>query len=100
MKLCDFRNDLVLEKNMSQKFQIRLEHLINQGEQISDQSYKNTNGYMNFSQESKDLYVQWIVSSKSLLKLISDDKKAIHYELFLSAENKAHSMETQPLILK
>ncbi|MFK6114874.1 hypothetical protein Q4202_18260 [Acinetobacter baumannii] len=79
---------------MSQKFQIRLEHLINQGEQISDQSYKNTNGYMNFSQESKDLYVQWIVSSKSLLKLISDDKKAIHYELFLSAENKAHSMET------
>ena len=68
------QNDLVLEKNMSQKFQIRLEHLINQGEQISDQSYKNTNGYMNFSQESKDLYVQWIVSSKSLLKLISDDK--------------------------
>lgn len=94
------QNDLVLEKNMSQKFQIRLEHLINQGKQISDDSYENTNGYMNFSQESKDLYIQWVVSSKSLLKLISDDKKAIHYELFLSAENKVHHMETQPLILK
>ncbi|NUE94679.1 DUF4145 domain-containing protein, partial [Acinetobacter seifertii] len=77
-----------------------LEYLINQGEEISVQSYANTNGFMNFSQEAKDLYTQWLVSSKSLLKLICDDKKAIHYELFLSAENKVHSVETPPLILK
>ncbi|EJB8497260.1 DUF4145 domain-containing protein [Acinetobacter baumannii] len=85
---------------MNQKIQKRLEYLINQGEEISVQSYENTNGFMNFSQEAKDLYTQWLVSSKSLLKLICDDKKAIHYELFLSAENKVHSFETPPLILK
>jgi hypothetical protein len=85
---------------MNQKIQKRLEYLINQGEEISVQSYGNTNGFMNFSQEAKDLYTQWLVSSKSLLKLICDDKKAIHYELFLSAENKVHSVETPPLILK
>ncbi|EZQ02130.1 DUF4145 domain-containing protein [Acinetobacter sp. Ver3] len=85
---------------MSQKFQTRLEHLISQGEQISAQSYQNTNGYMSFSQESKDLYVQWIFSSKSLLKLISDNKKAIHFELFDSAGKKTHSMETDPLVLR
>jgi len=85
---------------MNQKIQKRLEYLINQGEEISVQSYENTNGFMNFSQEANDLYTQWLVSSKSLLKLICDDKKAIHYELFIAAENKVHSFETPPLILK
>lgn len=71
---------------MSEKIQQRLTQLISQAEQILSQAKQNSNGGLYLDQNSVDLYTQWLVSSKSLLRLICADNKAIHYELFCSDE--------------
>lgn len=85
---------------MSEKIQQRLTQLISQAEQILSQAKKNSNGGLYLGQNSVDLYTQWLVSSKSLLRLICADNKAIHYELFCSDEKQTHSFEGTPTILR
>lgn len=85
---------------MSEKIQQRLTQLISQAEQILSQAKQNSNGGLYLDQNSVDLYTQWLVSSKSLLRLICADNKAIHYELFCSDEKQTHSFEGKPTILR
>lgn len=85
---------------MSEKIQQRLTQLISQAEQILSQAKQNSNGGLYLDQNSVDLYTQWLVSSKSLLRLICADNKAIHYELFCSDEKRTHSFEWTPTILR
>ena len=85
---------------MSEKIQQRLTQLINQAELILDQGKPNSSGGLYLDQNSLDLYTQWLVSSKSLLRIICANNKVIHYELFCSDEKKSHSYEGTHTILR
>lgn len=90
---------------MSQKLQQRLENLITQGETISKSTIQVNSGFTNttaevLSQDALDLYNQWLVSSKTILNVICGNNRGLHYEIFLSAEKRSHSMENQLTILK
>lgn len=84
---------------MSQKFQKRLEHLINQGENILAQTIikQDALGIVRdyLSDDGPELFSQWKLSSKKVLKLISEED----YNYFLKAE-KPIGFDSQPNILK
>ena len=84
---------------MSQKFQTRLEQLINQGEDILSRTITKQDalGIVRdfLSDEGPERFSQWILSSKKVLKLISEED----YNSFLKAE-KPIGYDSQPNILK
>ncbi|HFF8041993.1 TPA: hypothetical protein ACGE6F_003523, partial [Acinetobacter baumannii] len=71
---------------MSQKLQTRLEQLINQGEDILSRTITKQDalGIVRdfLSDEGPERFNQWILSSKKVLKLISEED----YNSFLKAE--------------
>lgn len=90
---------------MSQKFQQRLETLIDQGEKILSSTIQSNSGFTNttvtvLSAEALDFYNQWVVSSKTILNVICGKNRGLHYEIFLSSEKSSYSMENNITILK
>ena len=88
-----------------QKFQQRLETLIDQGEKILESTIQINSGFTGtsttaLSKEAINLYTQWVVSSKTILNVICGKNRGLHYEIFLSSEKRSHSMENQITILK
>ncbi|MFX2185192.1 hypothetical protein V6347_18520 [Acinetobacter baumannii] len=73
---------------MSQKLQTRLEQLINQGEDILSRTITKQDalGIVRdfLSDEGPERFNQWILSSKKVLKLISEED----YNSFLKAEKR------------
>lgn len=88
---------------MSQKLQKRLEQLIQQAEQILDLTIEKRSEYLGtikvFKDNGDDLYVQWIVNAKNILKLAGGGKDSIHYETFIQLE-KPNQFDSKPSILK
>jgi len=88
---------------MSQKLQKRLEQLIQQAEQILDLTVEKPSEFLGtikvFKDNGNDLYVQWIVNSKNILKLASGGEDSIHYESFLQLE-KPQTFESKSSVLK
>lgn len=52
-----------------------------------------------FKDNGDDLYVQWIVNSKNILKLAGGGEDSIHYESFLQLE-KPQTFESKSSVLK
>ena len=88
---------------MSQKLQKRLEQLIQQAEQILDLTVEKPSEFLGtikvFKDNGDDLYVQWIVNSKNILKLAGGGEDSIHYESFLRLE-KPQTFESKSSVLK
>lgn len=88
---------------MSQKLQQRLEQLIKQAEQILDLTVEKPSEFLGtikvFKDNGDDLYVQWIVNSKNILKLAGGGEDSIHYETFIQLE-KPHQFESKSSVLK
>lgn len=88
---------------MSQKLQKRLEQLIQQAEQILDLTVEKPSEFLGtikvFKDNGDDLYVQWIVNSKNILKLAGGGEDSIHYESFLQLE-KPQTFESKSSVLK
>lgn len=90
---------------MSQKFQQRLETLIDQGEKILSSTIQSNSSFTNttvtvLSAEALDFYNQWVVSSKTILNVICGKNRGLHYEIFLSSEKRSYAMENNITILK
>lgn len=88
---------------MSQRLQKRLEQLIQQAEQILDLTVEKPSEFLGtikvFKDNGDDLYVQWIVNSKNILKLAGGGEDSIHYESFLQLE-KPQTFESKSSVLK
>lgn len=88
---------------MSQKLQRRLEQLIQQAEHIVGLTVLQPSDMLGtievFKDNGNDLYVQWIVQSKNILKLASGGEDTIHYETFIELE-KPRTFESKSSVLK
>lgn len=88
---------------MSQKLQKRLEQLIQQAEHIIALTVLQPSEMLGtievFKDNGNDLYVQWIVQSKNILKLASGGEDTVHYETFIKLE-KPHAFESKSSVLK
>lgn len=87
---------------MSQKLQKRLEQLIQQAEQILELTVEKPSEYLGtimvFKDNGNDLYIQWILNSKNILRLAGGGDDSIYYESFIKLE-KPQPFESKSSIL-